>query len=99
MNNKTVGAAIQLVPLMEKEKALDLIDQAISLIKSSGLKYEVGAFETNLEGELNSIFSLVEKIRDLAFDQDTEHFLIYLKMGFAKLHPLSMEAKTAPYRN
>ncbi len=40
----------------------DKVNQAIKLIASSNLKYQVSASETSIEGEYSEIFNLIENI-------------------------------------
>ncbi|WP_235029786.1 thiamine-binding protein [Pediococcus pentosaceus] len=53
------SVAIQVLPIMEDEKKLvAAVDQAIEYIKSTGVNYQVGAFETTLEGDYDQWKSL-----------------------------------------
>ncbi|MFN3410810.1 MAG: MTH1187 family thiamine-binding protein [Exilispira sp.] len=63
---KNSSCAIQVVPveIENRKKMYEYIDYAISIIKESGLKYLVTPFETVIEGDINQILSLIEKINN-----------------------------------
>ena len=48
----SASIAIQVLPAVDNDKELvRIVDEVIDYIKSSGLRYEVGPFETTIEGE------------------------------------------------
>lgn len=48
--------AIQVLPQeTDTEKLIKIVDAAIAEIKASGLNYEVGSFETTIEGNLDEL--------------------------------------------
>lgn len=44
------------------------VDEVIRLIAKSGLKYEVGAMSTAVEGDLDALFALARAAHDRAFE-------------------------------
>jgi uncharacterized protein YqgV (UPF0045/DUF77 family) len=98
MNEIPVNIAIQLLPLCEKEKALDYIDQAITIIKHSGIKYEVGPFETTLEGDYNKIMNIVTSIKEEALNSGANDIIINLKISASRVKLLSIDDKVNKYR-
>lgn len=55
-----VVAEFSVTPLVEGELK-PFVDAAIDVIKQSGLKYEVGALGTTIEGELGDVLAVVRK--------------------------------------
>ncbi len=49
-----VNVAIQVIPLSRERELHDLVDLAIQVIQSAGVKYRVCPFETVMEGEYKS---------------------------------------------
>jgi uncharacterized protein (TIGR00106 family) len=98
MNEIPVNIAIQLLPLCEKEKALDYIDQAITIIKHSGIKYEVGPFETTLEGDYNKIMNIVTSIKEEVLNSGANDIIINLKISASRVKLLSIDDKVNKYR-
>lgn len=98
MSNIPVNIAVQLLPICEKEKALPYIEYAIELIKNSGIKYEVGPFETTLEGDYDAIIELVGKIKNGVLEQGANDIIINLKISASRVKLLSIEEKVSKHR-
>ena len=54
MHNYIINASIQIVPVIQDKHPYEWVDEAIEIIKKSGIKYEVGPFATILEGSNGS---------------------------------------------
>ncbi len=93
-----INAAIQLVPLTEKEEAYSLVDRAIRVIQNSGLAYEVCPFETVVEGEYKKILGLIDEIYERITDDGEKDFLLNLKLQFGDKNNNTINEKMAKYR-
>jgi uncharacterized protein YqgV (UPF0045/DUF77 family) len=98
MPEATVNASIQLVPLDKPGNAIPIIDEAIALIKASGLACEVGPFGTSVEGTLPEVLNLVNGINTAMQQQDAEEWLINLQVHVRKGASVSANEKTAKHR-
>ena len=76
----TINATIQVIPLTNITQAFLEIDKAILMIQNSGLKYTVGAFETTIEGEYETVQLLLKKVQDFCYAQSQFQFLVYTKL-------------------
>lgn len=90
-----INAAIQLLPFGNDAEKYSIIDEAIHLIQSSGLSYQVCPFETVLEGEPEQIFALIENIRQSALKRCSD-VLINVKIH-ASNRSLSFKDKLEKY--
>lgn len=97
MSFKKVNVAVQLLPFTEKSKVYPIVDKAIEVIKSSGIKHVVTPFETVLEGDYDAIMDVVKKIQEAAFDAGAENILVNLKIQNSKLADALIEDKTGKY--
>ena len=50
-------AVMPLRPYGSEEEMYRVVDECIELIKKSGLKYEIGANSTTVEGDLDKVFA------------------------------------------
>ncbi len=59
-----ITCSIRFLPLkaQSKDEIYRLVDEAIDVIASSGLKYLVGPSETTVEGEFSQLLKLIEEI-------------------------------------
>jgi len=91
-----INAAIQLLPICEKENKYDLIDKAIGLIRNSGLNYKVCPFETVVEGNSDAVYTLIQSIQAETLKHNCEELLINIKVHAAN-RDLSFSEKLDKY--
>ncbi len=77
-----INAAIQLLPFGNDAEKYKIIDNAISLIQKSGLKYKVCPFETVVEGKPENVYQLIEAIRETSL-KNCSDVLINIKIHSA----------------
>lgn len=85
-------------PVEGENKGYYLVDEAIEVIKVSGLQYEVGAMSTTVEGPVEEILALVPAVQDRVFTLGGERVLTTLRIDAKKAGPLSMESKYGKHR-
>ncbi len=90
-----INAAIQLLPFGNDAEKYQIIDEAISSIQRSGLKYKVCPFETVVEGEPSAVYALIDEIRQLSLKRCTD-ILINVKIHAAN-RDLHFEEKLEKY--
>jgi uncharacterized protein YqgV (UPF0045/DUF77 family) len=90
-----INAALQLLPFGNDSEKYNIIDNAISIIQKSGLKYKVCPFETVVEGEPKDIYALIESIRQESLKNCTD-ILINVKFHAAN-RDLAFEEKLEKY--
>lgn len=72
MTENQINLGIQIVPIAEPRSCYSIIDECIGLIQSSGIAYQVTAFETILEGQYQDIMNLVDELYTLALSKSEE---------------------------
>ncbi len=92
--------AIQVLPNTTDTKLLiKIVDAAIAEIGRSNLSYEVGAFETTIEGNLDQLVALIPKIQKACVDAGADMISNYIKLTYApEEHILTTDEKLAKYR-
>ncbi len=91
--------AIQVLPLNAgaKEDVYKAVDKAIEVIKSSGVKYEVGPFETTMEGELDLLWATAYKAHRAVKDAGIGSVITYIKLAESDI-PSTMDEKVSKHR-
>lgn len=90
---------IQILPTVEggeKEKYA-VIDKVIEYIISTGLKYEVGALGTTVEGEFSDLLEILKKAQDICFNEGAERVCTIAKFDYKK-EGITIEEKIGKYR-
>lgn len=97
--DNNVNLAIQVLPLgFPKGKAYALVDTAIAVIQRSGLKYEVSAFETVVEGSYPRVLQLLTDIQEACKNDGANELLINMKLQRNFEQNIAIEDKTGKYR-
>lgn len=68
-------AVMPLRPYAGEDEMYKVVDKCIEKIKSSGLKYEIGAMSTTIEGEFDEVFDLIKIIHKIPFDLGCERVI------------------------
>lgn len=92
---RNVNVAVQVVPL--GGDVYKIVDHAIDAIAASGVHYEVGAMETVMEGNLETLMDVAKAAHLACFEAGAEHVMTYIKIG-DHLHGTSIEEKVGKYR-
>jgi uncharacterized protein (TIGR00106 family) len=62
-------------PYAGEEEMYKVVDACIEEIQKSGLKYEIGAMSTTIEGELEEVFDLLKVIHRIPFNLGCERVI------------------------
>lgn len=93
--SRTVNVSVQVLPLIEDVFAV--VDKAIAVIASSGVKYEVGPMETVMEGELDRLLEVAKAAHLACFEAGAPRVVTIIKIGDA-VGGTTIEEKVAKYR-
>ncbi|HEX8678297.1 MAG TPA: thiamine-binding protein [Segetibacter sp.] len=64
MHNYIVNASIQILPIVQDKHPYEWVDEAISVIQKSGIKYKIGPFATVVEGSYEEVMHVVNNVND-----------------------------------
>lgn len=80
----SASIAIQVLPEAENHKELcRMVDEVITYIASTGLRYEVGPFETTIEGEnYNQLMDIVKECQHIAIRAGAKKVSAYIKVVY-----------------
>ena len=77
------SVAIQTLPeVYDNEEIVRIVDEVIAYIKSTGLKYYVGPFETTIEGEYDELMDIVKECQHVAIRGGAPGVMAYIKVSF-----------------
>jgi uncharacterized protein (TIGR00106 family) len=97
MKNK-VNVALQILPRSTTKETYSIVDEAIEIIKKSGIKYQVCPFETVLEGYYDEIMSLIKKIHQECYKSGTETMMTYIKIQTSADTDVTIDDKMHKYK-
>ena len=93
------SVAIQSLPkAANDEELIRIVDQVIDYIKSTGLNYYVGPFETTIEGDYDQLMDIVKECQHIAVRAGAPSVAAYIKVSY---HPegdvLTIEKKVTKH--
>lgn len=92
--------AIQILPKVnDTEQVVAIVDEVIAYIKGTGLHYEVGPFETTVEGDYDTLMEIIKESHQVAIKAGCAKVSSYIKVVYApKEHILTIDEKTTKHR-
>lgn len=90
--------SIQILPkTKDGEDVIPYVDEAISVIEASGVKYQVNPLETTMEGELSTLFGIVRKMNEKMTAMGCSNVISQIKVLYQP-SGASMDKLTEKYR-
>jgi uncharacterized protein YqgV (UPF0045/DUF77 family) len=74
--------AIQVLPGVQGEEIIRVVDEVIAHIQSTGLPYVVGPFETTVEGGFDELTALVRDCQLIAIAAGAPSVMSYIKIAY-----------------
>lgn len=92
--------SIQVIPKTPNgEDSIPYVDKAIEVIQRSGVKYEVHALETTMEGELPELLEIVRQMHEALTEAGSPSVISQIKIAhYPSPDGISIERLTAKYR-
>jgi uncharacterized protein YqgV (UPF0045/DUF77 family) len=80
----SASIAIQVLPQVDSDKEVcRIVDEVIAYIAGTGLRYEVGAFETTIEGEsYDQLMDIAKECQHVAVRAGAPKVLAYIKVVY-----------------
>jgi uncharacterized protein (TIGR00106 family) len=93
-----INLAIQVLPRSESVGVYELVDEAIRVIRDSGLKYQVCPFETVIEGDYDTVMNVVRQVQEICLEAGADELLVNIKIQIRKNDDVTIEEKVGKYR-
>lgn len=93
------SVAIQSLPEAANDgELIRIVDEVIDYIKSTGLSYYVGPFETTIEGDYDQLMDIVKECQHIAVRAGAPSVAAYIKVSYRpEGDVLSIETKVAKH--
>jgi len=98
MHNYIVNASIQIVPVVQDRHPYEWVDEAIAIIQQSGIKYEVGAFATVLEGSYAQVMEVIHQVNEYLYTKGCAEWISSLQIQIRSGGDITGEEKTEKFK-
>ena len=96
MDPRLAVAEIFITPLGTSDSTIrEYIRALIPLVEASGLKYQLTAMGTQVEGPVDALLALTRQLHDATFDahEGTDRVVTHLRLDERRGEPLTLEGK------
>lgn len=97
MHTYLVNATIQILPIVQDKHPYEWVDEAISIIEASDLKYEVRPFSTELEGTYTQVVKLFNDMNEHLYTQQCNEWICNLQIQIRSNGHMTGDEKIAKY--
>lgn len=96
----TTSIAIQVLPdVSDIKKVCAIVDEVIAYIESTGCHYEVGPFETVVEGDFDALMNIIKRCQEIPIEQGAPSTKAYVKIFHNPAGVLTINEKIDKYRD
>lgn len=93
------SVAIQVLPkVSENKETIRIVDKVIDYIKSTGLYYVVGPFETTVEGDYDSLMEIVKECNRICIREGAPSVMSYVKISLNPKGVLTIDEKVEKHK-
>jgi uncharacterized protein YqgV (UPF0045/DUF77 family) len=92
-----INMSLQVLPVVPDAQIYPVVDAVIKMIDETGLPYEVGAFETSIQGELDDLFEIIKKAQKICVELGAERVVSIVKIDY-KEEGVTIDEKVSKYR-
>lgn len=98
MHQYLINASIQIVPVVQDRHPYDWVDEAISIIQQSGIRYEVGPFATVLEGTYEEVLKVIHDVNEFLYQKGCSEWISNLQIQIRSNGDITGDEKTTKFQ-
>ena len=98
MHNYTINASIQILPIVLDRHPYLWVDEAIAIIQQSNVKYEIGAFDTVVEGKYEDVMKLINDINEHLYSKGCNEWITSVQMQIRSNEDITGAMKTYKFK-
>ena len=98
MHNFIINAAVQILPVVQDKHPYEWVDEAIDVIRQSGIKYTVGPFATIIEGKYEEVMQVVNSINEYLFSKNCNAWICNAQIQIRSNADITADEKTSKFK-
>ena len=98
MHQHIINASIQIVPIVQDRHPYEWVDEAIEIIQSTGIKYDVGPFATVIEGTYDDVMGVINKINDYLHQKNCAEWITNVQIQIRSNGDITADEKTSKFQ-
>ncbi len=97
MHSYITNASLQIVPVVNDKHPYEWVDEAIGVIKNSGIKYEVDSFATVIEGTYDEIMEVINEVNEYLLAHNCAEWICNIQLQIRSKEDITGYEKTRKY--
>jgi uncharacterized protein YqgV (UPF0045/DUF77 family) len=98
MHNFIINASVQILPVVQDRHPYEWVDEAIAVIRQSGIKYEVGPFATQVEGTYKEVMQVINEVNEYLCSKGCNEWICNAQIQVRSAGNITGEEKTAKFK-
>lgn len=98
MHNFIVNAALQVLPIVNDRHPYEWVDEAIEIIKQSGLPSEVGPFATVIEGKYDDVMRVINAVNEHLYSRHCNEWILNVQLQIRSNGDITGDEKTLKHK-
>jgi len=98
MHSYNINASIQILPIVLDKHPYLWVDEAIAIIQRSNVKYEIGAFNTVVEGKYDDVMKLINNINEYLYIKGFNEWITNVQIQIRSNGNITGEEKTNKFK-
>ena len=98
MHSFTINASIQILPIVLDKHPYLWVDEAISIIQQSNVKYKIGAFNTVVEGKYDDVMKLINDINEYLYNKGCNEWITNVQIQIRSKGDITGDEKTSKFK-
>ena len=98
MHSFTINASIQIVPIVLDKHPYEWVDEAITIIQQSGIKYEVGPFATVVEGNYDQVMKVINDVNEYLYTKGCNEWITNVQIQVRGSGSITSLEKTEKFK-
>ena len=98
MHQFIVNAAIQILPVVQDRHPYEWVDEAIDVIRLSGIKYNVGPFATELEGTYEEVMKVINDVNEYLYSKHCNEWICHAQIQVRGGGDITADEKTQKFK-
>ena len=98
MHQHIINASIQIVPIVQDRHPYEWVDEAIEIIKKSGIKYEVGPFATVVEGTYDDVMNVINNVNEYLLEKNCTEWIANVQIQIRSNGDITSGDKTEKHQ-
>lgn len=97
MHSYIVNASIQVLPVVNDKHPYEWVDEAIGVIRASGIKHEVGPFATVLEGKYDEVMKVINDVNEYLYAKGCPEWISGIQIQLRNDRDITEDEKVAKF--